>query len=193
MNASRLALAPTAALATALALSACASAPEKDYPSLALRDAERATGQYPQPTGDCLGDADGDSAAPVQGTLQPAPSAPPAPPPPGLSNDLAERVAQLEAQARAADADFEAALPAARAAVRARGSTGSKSWGRAEVAYANLRSIRARTAIPLADLDTLVATRSVAGEPVAPIVDTRDEVARLIEQQDAALAELAPR
>ena len=183
MNASRLALAAT----TALALSACASAPDRAYPSLALRDAERATGQYPQPTGECAIEG-----AQGEGTLQPPPPAPAPPPAPTLSAELVERVAQLEEQARAADAEFEAALPAARSAVRGRGAVGSKSWGRAQVAYANLRSIRARTAIPLADLDTLVATRSVAGEPVEPILEARNSVARLLDQQDDALAELTP-
>lgn len=186
MNAPRLALAAT----VSLALSACASAPDRAYPSLALRDAERATGQYPQPAGDCLVDSEAD--APVRGAFDPVSPEPAPPPAPSLSRDLVERVAQLEAQARAADTDFEAALPAARAAARSLGGVGSKSWGRAQVAYANLRSIRARTAIPLADLDTLVATRSVAGEPVEPIVAARDNVARLVEQQDAALAELLP-
>tara|TARA_B100000678_G_scaffold153405_1_gene128175 strand:+ start:236 stop:796 length:561 start_codon:yes stop_codon:yes gene_type:complete len=173
-----------------LALAACASAPDAAYPSLAIRDAEYASGQVPRPAGACLGE---DGAPPVQGQFAPAPPAPPPPPPPTLSPDLVERVAQLEAQARAAHADFERALPATRAAVRARGSVGSKSWGRAEVAYANLRAIRARTAIPLADLDTLVATRSVAGEPVDAIVAARDSAARLVENQDTVLGELAPR
>ncbi len=170
--------------ASALALAACASTPDDAYPSLAIRDAERATGQFPVPEGGCIGEV-----APPSG-----PVAEPAPPPPAvIPADLLERVAQLEAQARAAHSDFERAVPATRSAVQARGGVGSKAWGRAEVAFADLRSIRARTAIPLADLDTLVATRSVAGEPVDEIVAARDSVARLLEREDAILSELAPR
>ncbi|NCP17665.1 MAG: hypothetical protein GW855_00680 [Erythrobacter sp.] len=185
-------LRPLTVLSGALALSACASAPEGSYPSLAIRDAEYATGQVPLPTGDCA-----DGAAPVgpraEGQMQPAGPATPPPPPRSLSADLAERVMQLAEMARAANAEFEAAVPATRAAVRSRGGVGSKAWGRAEVAYADLRSIRSRTAIPLADLNVLVATREVAGEPVKEIVAARDAVARLIVQQDAVLSELAPR
>lgn len=164
----------------ALALAACASVPDAEYPSLAIRDAERATLGFEQPTGDCAVPAE-----PVVPVVV-------APPPPPVSDAILAQVARWRAQARDAHADFERALSETRAAVRGSGSVGSKSWGRAQVAYANLRSIRARTAVPLADLDTLVATRRVAGEPVEPIVAARDEVAALIEQEDAALAELAP-
>ncbi|GAB5347851.1 hypothetical protein [Alteriqipengyuania sp. 357] len=191
MNAYRIAI----ALASALPLAACATAPDSAYPSLAIRDAERATGHYPAAGGDCAGMETGaeTGADGVEGQFDPAEPAPAPPPPPELSSDLAERVAQLEAMAREAHADFERAVPATRAALRGRGSVGSKSWGRAEVAYANLRSIRARTAIPLADLDTLVATRSVADEPIDEIVSSRDAIGALLTQEDAVLSELAPR
>ena len=162
MNALRLTILAT----SAAALAACASTPDTPYPSLAIRDAERASGQYPVPQGDCAG-----NAPDAGGTLRPAPPAPP--PPPSIPASLVEQASQLEAQARAAHADFERAVPAARAAVRGAGAVGSKSWGRA-------------------DLDTLVATRSVAGEPVDRIVAARDAVAQLVEQEDAVLVELAP-
>jgi len=181
MNALRLTILTT----SAAALAACASTPDTPYPSLAIRDAERASGQYPVPQGDCAAESPG-----AGGPLQPAPPVPP--PPPSIPARLMEQASQLEAQARAAHADFERAVPATRAAVRGAGAVGSKSWGRAEVAYVNLRSLRGRTAIPLADLDTLVATRSVAGQPVDRIVAARDAVARLVEQEDAVLVELAP-
>ena len=181
MNVTRLAI----LLASALPLAACAATPDRAYPSLAIRDAERASGQYPAPTGTCVG---ADGASPVEGTFQPGPPAPP----PSLSNDVVERVDQLLMQAREDHADFERTVPDARPALRGAGAVGSKSWGRAQVAYANLRSLRGQTAIPLADLDTLVATRSVAGEPVDRIVAARDAVAQLVEQEDAVLVELAP-
>ena len=188
MNAYRIAI----ALASALPLAACATAPETAYPSLAIRDAERASGLYPVPTGDCIG-AD-DASDQVEGQFEPADPAPAAPAPmPAPASDTLARAAQLEAIAREAHSEFERALPATRTAVRARGAVGSKSWGRAQVAIADLRSIRARTAIPLADLDTLVATRSVGGEPVETIAAARDAVAALVAQEDAALSELALR
>ena len=55
-----------------------------------------------------------------------------------------------------------------------------------------MRSIRAKTAIPLADLETLVAARSVADEPVSEVIAARDAVLRLVEAEDAVLRELAP-
>lgn len=186
MNVTRLAI----LLASALPLAACAAAPDRAYPSLAIRDAERVSGQYPAPTGTCV---EPDGASPVEGTFQPGPPAPPPAPPPSLSNDVVERVDQLLMQAREDHADFERAVPDARPALRGAGAVGSKSWGRAQVAYANLRSLRARTAIALADLDTLAATRAVAGEPVDQIVRARNAVAEMIEQEDAVLNELAPR
>ena len=179
----------TTLLACAAGLAACATGPDSAYPSLGIREAEYETGNVPRPTGDCVGS---EGLAATGQFEPPAPAAPP-PPPPALSTDLLERIAQLEAQARESHADFERAVPATRSAVHASGSVGSKSWGRAEVAYANLRSIRARTAVPLADLDTLVAVRSVAGEPVEEIVAVRNAVLDLIDQEDGVLDELSLR
>jgi len=179
-------------LAASATLGACATAPDKEYPSLGIREAEYTSGQVPLPTGDCADTAVA-AAAREKGQLAAAQADAPPPPPPALSSDLLQRVAQLEEQARAAHADFQNAVPATRAAVRARGAQGSKSWGRAEVAYANLRSIRSRTSIPLADLDTLVAVRSVDGEPVEEIIAARDAVLGLIAQEDGVLDELSPR
>lgn len=189
MNASRRIVIFASLLALGPALSACATAPDAEYPSLALREAEYETGQYARPTGECLVE---DGGPRTEGQFEPPAPPPPPPPPRTLSTDLVQRIAQLEEEARAAHADFERALPTARSTIRGAGGVGTKSWGRAEVAYANLRSIRARTAVPLAELDTLVATRSIAGDPVAPIVAARDAVAQLIEAEDAALRDLAP-
>jgi len=191
MNALRLAT----LLACAAGLAACATGPDAAYPSLAVREAEYQMGQIPRPSGDCADctECTPSGESPATGQFEaPAPVSPP-PPPPALSTDLLERVAQLEAQAREAHADFERAVPATRSAIAERGGVGSKSWGRAEVAYANLRSIRSRTSIPLADLDTLVAVRSVDGEPVEEIIAARDTVLGLIAQEDGVLDELSPR
>tara|TARA_B100000678_G_scaffold172637_1_gene144025 strand:+ start:147 stop:713 length:567 start_codon:yes stop_codon:yes gene_type:complete len=178
-------------LAASATLGACATAPDKEYPSLGIREAEYTSGQVPLPTGDCADTAVA-AAAREKGQLAAAQADAPPPPPPALSSDLLQRVAQLEEQARAAHADFQNAVPATRAAVRARGAQGSKSWGRAEVAYANLRSIRARTAISFGELEMLLATRAVEGDPIDEIVLARDVVIGLIAQEDAVLAELAP-
>ena len=188
MSAARLAIA-IATLPAMAALAACATTPDSAYPSLGVREAEYESGEFPRPTGDCAIDAD----APVTGQFEPTTPAQPAPPPPpALSADLTQRIAQLVEQARAAHADFEKAIPATRSAVRSGGGVGSKSWGRAQVAYANLESIHARTAVPFADLDSLLATRSVAGDPVDAIAAAQAEIAKLIAQEDAILSELAP-
>ena len=188
MSAARLAIA-IATLPAMAALAACATTPDSAYPSLGVREAEYESGEFPRPTGDCAPDAQ----APVTGQFEPADPVSPLPAPVAiLSPDVAERVVQLEAQARAAHAEFEQAVPATRAAIRGSGSVGSKAWGRAQVAYANLESIRARTAIPFAELDSLLAVGSVAEDPVKAIAAARTAVAELIAQEDAILNELAP-
>ncbi len=161
-------VAPAPILAIALALSACAS--NGDFPSLAIRDAERAEGQF---TVD-----------------RPAP-APPLPEP--LSADMSERLVQIVERARGAHADFTAALPAARRRIAAgRGAAvGTDARGDALVALADLESIRTRTAIPLADIDTLYTDEAVRGELREAVVDARGTVVDLIAQEDAALAELS--
>ena len=58
MNALRLTILST----SAAALAACASTPDTPYPSLAIRDAERASGQYPVPQGDCAVESPGAGA-----------------------------------------------------------------------------------------------------------------------------------
>ena len=83
-----------APLLLAATLTACAST-GGDYPSLAIRDAERA-----------------------EGTFEPAEAAEEAPAPPAPpSADLLERLAQLETEATAAHRAFLEAAPGARRAV----------------------------------------------------------------------------
>lgn len=157
----------------ALALSACASSGD-DYPSLAIRDVERAKGQF-----------------------EPVPVAPIVVPevPVNYEGSLDARLAALVEQARAAHRRFTTNAPPARrtAAGAGRATIGSVDWGAAQVALADLESIRSDTAIALADLDILHIAASVASEDRALIDAARSAVIVMVEEQDAALAELRAR
>lgn len=156
------------ALAPIAVLAACASG--GDYPSLAQRPAER-----------------------VQGTLTPdaAQAAPAAPVVP--SADLTRRLAELRNEAAARHGEFSAALPAAQRLVNAAGATGSDSWASAQVALADLDSLRSRASVPLADLDTLAVDATIDDGPRAAIDSVRSEVESLVRQEDEALARLRGR
>lgn len=157
-----------APLLVAVPLAACASG-GGDYPSLAIRDAER-----------------------VQGSFEPAASgeAPPAPAAP--SADLTERLAQLRTEAASAHQAFLDAAPGARRAVAAGRGAGveSDSYAEAQVALADLDSHRSRAAVSLGDLDLLFADATLAFEIREPIAAARDEVTAMIAEEDAVLAEL---
>ena len=157
-----------AATSLSLLASACAST-SGDYPSLAIRDAERATG-----------------------SMEPAPAdEAPAPAPP-LSPDFVERLAQIGEQARAAHQAFMAEVPAARRRVRAGGNASitTNAGAAAEVALASLESARSTTAVSLVDLDKLLVERAIALEPVEAVSELRQEVEALVAEEDAILAEL---
>jgi hypothetical protein len=156
----RVALLPIALLA------GCAT-PSPDYPSLAIREAERISGAI-QPG-------------------EPVPYVPPAPSPAILGK--AEALASAAAEAHQA---FLAEAPRASAAVeRARGAAiGSENWARAEVALASLISARSQTMEPLADLDRLFVDAAVEGNALALIAATRDRVEAQVAEQDAAIARL---
>lgn len=157
-----------APLALAAPLAACAAG-SADYPSLAIRDAER-----------------------VEGTFEPAP-APEAPAPPVQpSADLLERLAQLRAEAASAHQAFLEAAPGTRSAVEAARGIGveSKLWAAAQVALADLDSARSQTAVALGNLDLMFADATLAFELREPIADARGDVAELVAQEDAILAEL---
>jgi hypothetical protein len=147
-------------------LAACAT-PADQYPSLALRDAERATG-----------------------TLQAAEPEPYVPPPtPAATLD---RLQQLTAQAASANQTFLAAAPETRRAVAAaRGiEPGGEAWARAQVELAGLGAARSEAMIALADLDRIYVDAAVNGEALDRIAPARDSVASQVEQQDATMAEL---
>lgn len=153
----------------ALALSACA-ATSGQYPSLAIRDAER-----------------------VQGTFEQE-AAPPLPAPPAApSADLVARLAGLRQDAQAAHRAFLASAPGAERLARGAGGTGSDSWASAQVALADLDASRSIAAVALGDLDVMFIDATVADEQRAAIAATRTEVVGLVGEEDAVLARLRGR
>lgn len=158
------------ALALTLSLSACATSQAGAYPSLEQRPAER-----------------------VSGTLQPTPpSAEPAPPP-APSADLASRLAALEGDARSAHAAFTRAAPAAERLAIAAGATGTDSWAAAQVALADLDSLRSSAAIALSDVDILFIDAAVGGGNAAAIAVVRQSIEALVAEEDRILARLRGR
>ncbi|PNU04694.1 hypothetical protein [Novosphingobium guangzhouense] len=158
-----------------LGMAACAAS--GSYPSLAVRDVERARG----------------SAAPAAGEAQgTAPALPPA------SADLQTRLAGLVKVAEEADRRFQSNRPAAQRAAAAAGSTSSDSWSTASVALARLESSRSSGMTALAELDVLYAdarNRAPLDESpeVKAIADARTQVAGLLDAQDKVIASLASR
>jgi len=157
-----------AQLALAAPLAACAAG-SADYPSLAIRDAER-----------------------VEGTFEPAPAPTPAPPPEQPNADLLQRLSQLRTAAADAHQAFLGAVPGTRRIVQAADGAGVESdrWAAAQVALGDLDSARSRTAVALGDLDLIFADATLAFELREPIAATRSDVADMVAQEDALLAEL---
>jgi hypothetical protein len=144
-------------------LGACATASE-DYPSLALRPAERVTG-----------------------TMEPVPPEPYVPPP--TPPAVIDRLDRLAGEAASAHQAFLAETPRARSAVAAaRGSdAGADSWAVAQVAVAGLESSRSKAMIALADLDRLYVDAAVGGEELERIGAVRDRVATQVDEQNATI------
>lgn len=151
-----------AILVALLPLAACATA-DGDFPSLAIRDTER-----------------------VSGEMQPAPPAYVPPPP---SATAVDRIEGLALEARDADRAFAQEAAAARSAVAAAGSTrpGSESWARAQVALAGLEASRSRAMIALADLDRLYVDAALDNAELTRIETVRQEVAGQVEVQNAMI------
>ena len=154
---------------------ACASTGDGRFPSLATRPGER-----------------------VSGTLEPAP----APPLPPATAATGSRVAALREQALAAHRTFaERRSSAESLSNAARGAApGTEAWSVAQVALADLEAARSQAMVALADLDALyVAAQDAAvssgGESgdLAAVAAARDEVIRLIGEEDATLAALRGR
>ena len=151
-------------------LAACATAGDK-YPSLAIRNVERAQGQFD----------------PVPSTPL---DVPPVPTP--ESGPLGERLAKLGAAAEMSHMRFLTGAPGAtRLASAAAGSAvGSDAWASAQVALADLDSARSNTAIALGDLDTLMVATAVQAEDVSAIEMVRQRVLAQVGEEDATLAQL---
>ncbi len=147
-------------------LAACAG-PTGEYPSLAIRDAERITGEM--------------AAGPAE------PYIPPAPPP----ETVAEAVDLAEA-ARTLHQRFLADTPGVRNRIaNARGSSvGSEPWSDAQVALTILESHHGRLTVMLADIEALYVATSTEGEAIASLEAERDAVAEMISQEAATIAEL---
>ena len=156
------------AILSAALVAGCAT--PGDYPSLAQRPAER-----------------------VQGTFTPDNADAEAPPPILPSADLVTRLADLERQARAAHREFVEAAPAAERLAARAGPTASDSWAAAQVALADLDSIRSRVAIALADLDSLWVDATIEAGPREAIGSVRSTVENLVAEEDAVLARLRGR
>lgn len=156
-------------LAPLMLTAACATS--GTYPSLAQREAERVAGAF-EPD-----------------TAEPAPPQPVAP-----SADLAVRLATLQKQASDLDARFRAATPAVERLAAAAGSSGSDSWAAAQVALADLDSLRSQAAVVLADLDLLWADATLEqGSPREAIGAAREAVQAMIRSEDEVLARLRGR
>ena len=162
-----------AVLVSATALSACAST-DGNYPSLAIRSAERASG----------------SALPVE----PAPE-PPAPP---LATGTDQRIAQAVERARRAHAAFSSGVASATGAVMsARGARArADSWIAAQMALANLQSQRSQAVIAQADIEIMFADERLAEpEQITPtaqaLIEARERIAGWVGEQDRTLARLA--
>ena len=163
-----------AALALVPAIAACQTAPDGAYPSLAIRDVERAQGQLEPVPGDPI------DVPPVEVPLD---------------GPLDQRLAALVEQGRSAHARFTEAAPrASRLASAASGSgVGSDAWASAQVALADLDSIRSMTAIALADLDILFIAASVEATDTAALTAARQSLLALVREEDRTLADLRAR
>lgn len=164
---------PLIALAALSCLAACSTASDK-YPSLAIRDVERAQGRF--------------EPAPATPLVVPEVAVPSAAP-------LPERLATLGSQAAAAHQAFLTAAPRAeRAALAAEGDAiGTPVWAMAQVALSDLDAARSQTAIALADLDTLMVSRAVQAEDVSAIEAVRQQVIAKVTEEDETLARLRAR
>ena len=157
-----------ASLVVSALLAGCAANSDR-YPSLAIRDIER-----------------------VSGTFEVDPQI--ATPPPTLPASDLENIPALVESARNAHLRFIDAAPSARRAVAAASGSGvdDNRWASAQVALADLESLRSMAAIPLGDLDRLHAIASITFAEKLAVNAAREEVLAMI-KEDEVLAELRGR
>jgi hypothetical protein len=158
-----------AALPATLLLGACASGGggSSAYPSLDIRESERVIGTIDAPQ---------------------TPSFVPAPTSPATLADL-DSLATL---ARTAHQRFVAASSEANRIVRgaAGSAVGTDGWARAQVAVANLESIRSDAMIALADIDRLHVEAHVGGGDITRSEAVRSEVSALVTEEDRLITGL---
>lgn len=146
-------------------LGACQTVGADEYPSLAVRDAERVTGTLPPP--------------------------PPYVPPP-QTQAVTDDLGRLAADVASAQRTFADATPAARNAVNAARGSGpdSETWAIAQVALAGLESARSRAMIALADLDRLYVAAATEGTELSRIAAARDAAVGTVEEQNSTISAL---
>lgn len=149
----------------ALSLAGCSSGAH-EYPSLAIRDAERVSGTFV--VGDTL--------------IEPA----------ATSAEVIESLTGELAAARAGHSRFmQMSDEAERLALAARGAdTDSNDWAVAQVALAQLESQRSQSAITLATLDLYYADASLDFTRREQIDDVRNQVLAIVRHEDEVLMRL---
>lgn len=149
-----------------LALAACAGSAES-YPSLAVRPAERVGGTF--------------------AVTDPVPD--PAP----LGQPALNRIDQFLTSARTTHARFVDRAATARSQVAAgRGTTPDDNrWALAQVALADLESIRSENAVVLGDIDLMFVDATLSNTEREQVASARDAILALIAQEDRLLADLS--
>ncbi len=154
----------------ALLLAGCAASSDR-YPSLAVRDVERAEGTF----------------EPVPGPQLYVPEVET-----DIGPDLGSGLAKLLEEAQSAHTAFTRAVPTAQRRVQAASgsSIGSDSWASAQVALSDLDSARSNAAIVLGELDTLFTAATVQAQDASAIVEVRDAVIAMVAEEDLVLERL---
>lgn len=151
-----------------MALAACSSG-SHDYPSLAIREAERAFGTFTVPAGD---------AVPIR----------PASAPPAVIESLPEQIALADA---AHQRFLSMSSETERLVMASQGSNPySNAWAAAQVALAELESQRSQSAIALGTLDLLYADASLAFTEREQVDAARSRVLEMVKVEDDVLAQL---
>lgn len=158
----------------AISLAGCASTADDGYPSLAVREVERAEGTF----------------EPVESKRLDVPQVET-----GLTGGLEARLAALVDQARSAHAQFTGSVGTAeqRVAAASGSAVGTDRWAAAQVALADLDSARSSAAIALGDLDILYGAAAVQAEDTSAIEAARNTVIALVSEEDAILERLRAR